>query len=381
MHQNSSAKRAHGTGSAIEVSPGKSRIFYTVDGKRRSLYCATDEVETKLMELQLAVKQQKPLPVPRDRRVGAYALAWIEDQRANLRGGTWAGYDSNVRNHIVPSLGKMRLADVRADDVRRLHKESKARGLAPRSVRYVHTVLSLILAQAEADELIDKNYAKLKKAKPPSAPKKKIRPWTEKEALHFLDEVQGDVHEALYITTLGLALRRGEALGLRWSDIDFPNRTATIAGQLQRRRARYSQEGDRLHWAEPKTDASIAIIDLPEFVVEALAAHRDREKVLRHYSEDGYVFTSSTGTPLEPDNITHRFPEFLRQRGMRHQRFHDLRHSAASLLLAKGVPLWMVSKILRHSGLSITTDVYGHLLKQTSVEAADVMSGILSGRA
>jgi integrase len=129
----------------------------------------------------------------------------------------------------------------------------------------------------------------------------------------------------------------------------------------------------------PKTDASIATLDLPDFVAETLLVHRDREKLRRHYAEDGYVFTSTTGTPLEPDNITHRFPEFLAEHHMRHLRLHDLRHSAASLLLAKGVPLWMVSKILRHSGISTTADTYGHLLKETSRDAADVMSNLLGG--
>lgn len=178
------------------------------------------------------------------------------------------------------------------------------------------------------------------------------------------------------MTTLGLALRRGEVLGLRWQDVDWAKRQVTIAGQLQR----IDGEGGGLRWLEPKTDASVAVLDVPDFVVDALLAQKDRQALLSgspRWRESGYVFTTQRGGPLEPDNVTHYFPAFLKAQGMRHQRFHDLRHSAASLLVAIGVPLWQVSKILRHAGIAITSDTYGHLYPETSRAAADAYGALL----
>jgi integrase len=353
-----------------------------IDGKRRSFNVPTDQVKKKLLELQLAVEQDKPLPPPRDVFVKAYAEAWLQDAAERLRPKSWNANDTNIRCYIVPILGGVRLADVRANHVKKLHREMRDRGLSAKTVRNAHSTLNVILKQAEAEELVEKNYAAL--VSPPAATRSKINPWTREEALRFLEEVRGDEHEALYITKLGLGLRRGELLGLKWAAVDLDARTLTIASQLQRitrrRKTNVNRETGLLD-LPPKTDASIATLDLPEFVAEALLAQRDVQKLRHHYADDGYVFTSTTGTALEPDNITHRFPAFLKERGLRRLRLHDLRHTTASLLLAKGVPLWMVSKILRHSGMSITNDTYGHLLKETSREAADLMSGILSGAA
>jgi integrase len=369
----------YGTGTIREIKTGRAagsfRGYLTVDGKRRTFFGKTREgVERKILDARHAKVHGLPVAPPRTWTVKAYALDWLEDQRAHVRPGTWDGYDSNVRNHIVPSLGSLKLADLTAADVRRLHRESLARGVVARTVRYVHTTLNLMLKQALADDLVARNVADLAPA--PPASRKRIQPFTQAEALRFLEVVKGDEHEWLYLTTLGLALRRGEVLGLRWQDVNWSKRQVTIAGQIQR----IDGEGGGLRWLEPKTDASVAVLDVPDFVMDALLAQKDRQALLSgspRWHGTGYVFTNQRGGPLEPDNVTHYFPAFLRAHGMRHQRFHDLRHSAASLLLAIGVPLWQVSKILRHAGIAITSDTYGHLYPETSRAAADAYGALL----
>lgn len=377
-------RQDYGTGTIREIKTGKDagafRGYLIVDGKRRSFWAKTrEDVERKMLDARHAKAHGLPVAPPRTWTVKAYALDWIEDQRAHVRPGTWDGFDSNLRNHIVPSLGSIKLADLTAADVRRLHRESLARGIVARTVRYVHTTLNLMLKQALADDLVSRNVAELAPA--PPANRKRVQPFTAAEALRFLEVVKGDERESLYVTTLGLALRRGEVLGLRWQDVDWTNRQVTIAGQLQR----IDGEGGGLRWLEPKTDASVAVLDVPDFVMDALVAQKDRQGLLSgslRWRDSGYVFTTRQGGPLEPDNVTHYFPAFLKAHGMRHQRFHDLRHSAASLLLAIGVPLWQVSKILRHAGIAITSDTYGHLYPETSRAAADAYGAFLGqGRA
>lgn len=170
--------------------------------------------------------------------------------------------------------------------MRRLHRECAARGLSKRTVQYVHTILHKALDQAVHDQLVQRNVAH--KTRPPSSQRPKVTPYTPEEAIRFLAEVRGEREEPLYVVTLGLGLRRGEALGLRWSDINWTARTVTIAGQLQR------VKGEGLMWVAPKTDDSIAVLDAPEFVLDALLAHRDRQQFLKNAT--GYVFTDGSGT-------------------------------------------------------------------------------------
>jgi integrase len=372
----SKPKRSNGQGTIYEIKSGpdagKWRCAVSVEGgKRRTFFGKTkEEVEAKLIDFQHAKQHNAPLPPPRTLTVESYATDWLEGRRDHVRPSTWAGYRANLVHHIVPSLGKTNLADLQPADVRRLHRESKARKLSARSVRYVHLVLSLCLKQALEDGLVSRNVATL--AKPPGAPKATISPFTPAEALKFLEEVKGEPEECLYVTTLGLGLRRGEVLGLRWRDVNWSQRQISICGQLQR----VSHGG--LVYVETKTSGSTAVLDAPDFVMDALLAQRDRLTFARQVQPDEYVFPGARGEATDPDSVTHGFVRFCDKHNLRRTRFHDLRHATASLLLAKGVPMWQVSKILRHSSLSITSDLYSHLYAETAREAADVMSGFMA---
>ena len=198
----SKPKRANGEGTIWQVKSGPDTGAWRCavvlpDGKRRTFFAKTeDEVKAKLLDFNHAKQHNAPLPPPRTLTVESYGMEWLEGQRDHLRPSTFAGYKANLVHHIVPSLGKTKLADLQPADVRRLHRESKARGLSPRSVRYVHLVLSLCLKQALEDGLVSRNVATM--AKPPGAPKATISPFTPAEALKFLEEVKGEPEEALY---------------------------------------------------------------------------------------------------------------------------------------------------------------------------------------
>jgi integrase len=365
------SRRANGQGSIyFDQARQIYRCAVTMpDGKRRTFSGKTrEEVEQKLADGQYQVRHHQPLPA-RDRTVASFMEDWIEGQREFLRPRTWTSYAGYVRNHIVPSIGRIKLADLEPEDVERLHRECRKRGLSPRSVRYCHTILGAALKQADRRRQVSRNVAAL--APPPKSVRPKVHPFDPQEAQRFLEEIRGDQHECLYTVTLGLGLRRGEVLGLRWSDIDFGKRQIRVAGQLQR-------VAGALVWQPPKTDDSIALLDCPQFVIDALQAHRDRLAFSRRPAESDYVFVGAHGGPLDPDGLTHTFGRFLVQHGLRKTRFHDLRHATASLLLSRGVPMWQVSKLLRHGGITITSDTYSHLYPETSRAAANVMNDFMS---
>jgi len=188
--------------------------------------------------------------------------------------------------------------------------------------------------------------------------------------------MRGHRLEALYTIAITVGLRQGEALGLRWQDVDLD------AGSLRVRHSLQRIEG-RLQLVEPKTERSRRTVSLPGVVVSALREHRVRqlqERLLAgsRWQESDYVFTSTIGTPLDGVTVTHRFQETLRRLGMPHQRFHDLRHACASLLLAQGVSPRVVMETLGHSQISVTMNVYAHVIPALQRDAADRMDALLT---
>lgn len=369
----SRSRRPNRDGTLYEIKTGRDAGKWRAeirlaDGTRRTFFGSEQQVKDKLADAQHAVRHNVPVEPPRTKTVSSYLDDWLEAQREHLRPRTWTTYAVYVKKHIVPSIGRVKLAELDADDIDRLHRECRTRGkLGARSVRQVHSILSKALKQAEARGQVVRNVAKLAPA--PKSERPKVHPFTPAEALAFLEAVKHEPEEPLYVTTLGLGLRRGEVLGLRWNDIDWTNRRISVGGQVQR------ETGVGLVYVQPKTADSVAVIDCPNFVLDALLAHRDRQMFTGRTV--GYVFTGATAGPLDPDAVSHHFVTFLERHGLRRTRFHDLRHSTASLLLARGVPLWQVSKILRHAGVQITADTYGHLYAETSRQVADTMNDIL----
>ena len=181
------------------------------DGHRRTFYGKTrEDVEAKGLDARHALAHNQPVEPPRSVSVAAFLRDWIADQQAYLRPRTWVGYKGNVDNHIIKSIGKVKLAELQPADVRRLHRDCAARGLSKRTVEYVHTILHKALDQAVHDQLVPRNVAH--KTRPPSSQRPKVAPYTPDEAIRFLEEVRREPEEPLYVVTLGLGLRRGEAL-------------------------------------------------------------------------------------------------------------------------------------------------------------------------
>jgi integrase len=174
-------------------------------------------------------------------------------------------------------------------------------------------------------------------------------------------------------------MRQGEMLGLRWQDVDLDGGTLRVRHQMQR-------VNGKLQLVEPKTKKSRRTVALPAIVVAALRAHRERQTFEKRWAgtrwqERGLVFTTTIGTPLDNSNVVHGFQKLLAAHGMRKQRFHDLRHCAASLLLAQGAGLRTVMDVLGHSTITLTANTYGHLTDETRRVAADLMDDVMRARA
>jgi integrase len=206
-----------------------------------------------------------------------------------------------------------------------------------------------------------------------------VRPLTPGEARTLLNAAQGDRLEALYTVALALGLRQGEALGLQWGNIDLEARQLKVVRALQRR------VDGRVELSEPKTPRSRRTIRMPEAVVVTLQEHRRRQwrerlKAGESWPAEDFVFTDEVGRPLDGTRVTKVFQRLLVRAGLPRMRFHDLRHSAATLLLVQGVPARVVMETLGHSEVGITLNTYSHVLPALEDEAAAAMDRALGSR-
>jgi integrase len=307
--------------------------------------------------------------------LAAFLEGWLADVvRLSVRPKTSVSYRSIVRLHLAPGLGEIPLTELRPGEVQAYLNAKAASGLAPRTVAYHRNVLRQALGHAERTELVGRNVARL--ALPPRIPRREVRPLSPEEARTFLAAIAGERLEALYLVALGAGLRQGEILGLRWSDVDLDEGTIRVHQALQRVEGRFAL-------VEPKSSTSRRIVALPAIVCAGLLAHRERQThegqgraVPDEFAD--LVFTTTVGTPIDGISVTRRFQRILKAAGLPHQRFHDLRHACASLLLSQGVPARVVMETLGHSQISLTLNTYSHVIPALGREAAERMDAVLT---
>jgi len=375
------SKRANGEGSLFQRKDGRwagSAFVLTPQGTRRrvDVYGRTrGEAHEKLTAL--VRKTHQGVPGSEDSRtVGAWLWHWHEHIASpRLRPTTIQSYESNLRVHLVPGLGRYRLDRLTPAQVRSFLDGKIKGGLSTRTVQYLHAILRAALAQAMRDELITRNVAALVTA--PRVSRDEIEPFTPEQARTLLAACQSDRLGALYTVALACGLRRGEALALSWDDIDLE------AGTLHVRRTVSRIKGEFV-WGEPKSKRSRRSIPLPGVCVDALRAHRVRQSAERlavgpAWQDSGLVFTTAVGTPFEGSSLLRAFHALLESAGLPKRRLHDLRHTCATLLLVQGVPARVVMETLGHSQIALTLNTYSHVLPVMQRDAADLMDAALRG--
>ena len=357
-------KRGSGEGSIYKDKEGRWRgsvhLGYRLGKRVRKLLSGRTRAEVVRKVRQVLQSQELGLTLgPERQTVADYLERWLEDvAKPGVRPKTYRTYLDITRQHLIPSLGKRKLVKLAPQDVRRFMGEKLADGLSPKTVKHLRDTLRCALNVAVKDGLLTRNAAALAEA--PRAERKEMLSFTPDEARCFLEDVAGHRLEALFSVTLALGLRQGEILGLRWIDIDLENGRLTVRLQLQR-------NDGKLQLVEPKTAKSARVLMLPQVAVSALAAHKLRQEEERalagsRWVETGMVFTTGIGTMLDQRSLLRQFYKILETSELPRIRFHDLRHSAATLLLAQGVHPRLVMDLLGHSSIVVTLDTYSHVI-------------------
>lgn len=385
----SPTRRANGEGTVYKRQDGRweGAAFVLTSagvGERRRVYGRTRE-EAHRAVTKLVRQSHQGLPVAAtSQSVEQYLTYWINEvARHRVRPLTFRTYEMFVREHLIPGLGKKRLHRLTARDIR-LFLNSKrevssrspgneAKPLAPRTVFHLHAVLRNALEHAVREDLLPRNVARQVQVSPGRGPE--VSPLSVDEAHRLLAAATSDRLYALYAVSLSLGLRRGEALGLPWSNVD-------LDGQILRIRQTLQRFDGQLHFAPPKTRRSERSIPLPDELKKVLLDHRARQEVERaaagpQWKESGLVFTTMIGTPIEPNEFSRYFRVLAAKAGLSNVRLHDLRHTCASMLLAQGVPPRVVMEILGHSSLDVTMNIYGHVMLDAQRDALRGMGGLL----
>ena len=300
--------------------------------------------------------------------LGAFLDAWlIEVVQPSVRHWTYKGYEVHVRLHLKPTLGRLALDRLEPAHIQRLLNEKVKSGLSPKSVRYIRGTLRTALNHAVRWGYISRNPASVIDG--PRVEPYEAKAFSVEESRKFLDAIKGDRLEALYSVALTMGLRQGEALGLRWQDVDLELGTLQISKQLQR-------IGGEFQLVEPKTKRSRRILALPAVAVRHLREHSDRQETERarggvNWNDWGLVFTTTEGRPIDGTVVSHQFHRILDRAGLPQRRFHDLRHSCATLLEAQKVSARVAMEILGHSQISVTMNMYTKVVTALKRDAAN----------
>ncbi|WOX23856.1 site-specific integrase [Streptomyces solicathayae] len=332
------------------------------------------ECDAKRRALLDKVDQGVPVPT-RSAKLSEWLPYWLDNViKPRRKLSTYDKYEAHVRLYLVPLIGTKRLESLGVADVRRFLVQLEKTTTAA-TAKESHRVLRTALSAACREELITRNVVTL--VEPPRPKARELKPWSLDETLDFLAAARRDPLYAAFVLAIAMGLRRGELIGLRWVDLDLDNRVLYVRQQTQRRRG-------VLYDDDPKGRRRRAV-PLPAMCIAPLRWHRMRQndqrtKAGEKWEEGGYVFTTRTGRPVEPRNVYRSFTRVADSAGLRVIRLHDARHGCATLLTAAGVAPRVVMEILGHSQISITMDVYTHVVQDTQREAISHMDRLLKRR-
>ena len=409
-------KRGQNEGTIFEERPGRWVAVLTTgyiirDGKlrrvRKKFVAATRGIVQRRLTAALRDQHRGRNVSPRVQTLGSFLDIWLAQvAQQGVRPKTFRTYSDIVKLHIKPALGSVQIerltpdivqtflndklgsalcphcktsisSERMPDHINEKHAEAKKRAfraLGAKSVSHIRATLRGALAVAMTWYDLDRNVAAL--ATSPRVVRKEMRSLTPDEARMYLKTAAGNRLEALFTVTVALGLRQGEILGLGWEHVDL------VAGMLQVRRSLQRIDG-KLVLVETKSEEAVRPLILPAVAVAALQRHRklqleERAAAGDEWKECGLVFTSTIGTPLDARAVIRRHHAILKAAGIPRLRFHDLRHSAATLLLAQGVSPKYISQMLGHTQVAFTMQTYAHVIKEAQQQSADKMDAILN---
>jgi integrase len=344
--------------------------------KRRHVYGKTRKEAADKLAKVLSDRVEGIVYDDEKMTVGEYLDAWLKGSvLGSIRQSTYDRDAYLVEKHVKPALGRIRLKNLSSAHVQGFYRDRLDSGLSASTVHKIHTVLHKALTRAVAWQMVPRNVSDA--VEPPRPAPREMCPLSPVEARKLLEAAQGDRLEALYVLAVHTGMRQGELLALKWQDVDLENATVSVRRTLTRSGGRYSL-------GEPKTKKSRRSIRLTVRAADALGQHLERQlsemQMLGDaYADQGLVFTTDTGAPVNPSNLRRRsFAHLLRKANLPHIRFHDLRHTCATLLLSKGTHPKFVQELLGHATVAITLDTYSHVMPGMGDQTARAMQDALS---
>jgi integrase len=344
--------------------------------KRKTIYGKTRQKVADELTKVLAAQVDGIACDDENMTVAEYLDSWLKGSvRGSVRQSTLDRYESAVRLHVKPTLGKLKLKKLTPAHLQGFYQGRLDAGLAPASVNKLHVILHKALSQAVKWSMVPRNIAELVKA--PRLVPREMKTLSAEETRRLLEAARGDKLEGLYVLAVITGMRQGELLALKWQDVDLENATIGVRRTL-------TKNGGRLLLGEPKTRKSRRTIRLTDAAVRALREHLARQVTqIEHlgdlYRDEGLVFASEVGTLINPTNLRKRsFARLLKRAELPLIRFHDLRHTCATLLLSRNVHPKYVQELLGHANIAITLDTYSHMIPGMGDQVAKAMADALS---
>jgi integrase len=367
--------RNKNTGS-ISKRYGKHRAqFYLPNGKRTSSTFRTHAEAEKWLRDQHSKLDQGFDFQGSKTTLAEYLPKWLETRKIDLRPKTAHNYRQTITKHIIPFLGTITLQDLSLVKIEKFYADLVQSGVGTRTIRICHNILHKSLEKALRYGLVTHNPAH--GAALPRYTHSEMQVLDQTQVGQFLIAAQSSSYCALFHLAITTGMRQGELFGLKWPDLQWLTGTLHIQRQVQR------VSGQGWSFVEPKTKAGRRTIKLGEGTIQILREHRAQQEIQKvkagqSWQENDLIFPNEVGDPGDPSNLRKDFQKTLARAGLSLIRFHDLRHTAASLLLNNNVPLIVVSKMLGHTKPSITMDIYGHLYHESQGEAAEIMDKLVT---
>jgi integrase len=375
-------KRGHGEGSVYWRASRERWVAAATlpDGRTREHQCKTKREAQEWLNKTLLAIQQGTLATGPQQTVATFLEQWLQDTaKARVRPSTFYRYQVLMNTHAIPALGKLPLQKLTPQHLQRFYTDKLDSGLAPATVAQIHRILHRALKDAMRWDLIGRNPCDL--VDTPRGRSPEIRPLNEEQVIAFLKAAREDPLEALWVLAVTTGMRQGELLGLKWEDLAEDTRSLSVRRSLQ------YLPGAGYIVQEPKSTKGRRRIALGPLAIMALNRHRERQRLQREFAgeqweDTGLVFTNTCGRALDASNLTYKaYRPLLARAGLPRIRFHDLRHTAGTMLLSQGTHPKIVQEILGHSTISITMDTYSHVLPGLQEEAVERMHARLSAAA
>jgi integrase len=354
---------------AIEVTEGATRRRAAFYGRTKADVKASIKRAQARVDLGAPAKDAKAL-------LSVVVTAWIAStlEASDLKPSTKATYATLLRSQVLTDdIASKPLADLKPGHVEQLTVRMRDKGCSPSTIRQTYTVLRSVLETAVRDELLASNPAT--KVKRPGVPRTEAHYLSIAEVASLLEATKKSRYAPLLRLLVATGLRRGEALALRWSDVDLTNGLLRVRGTV-------SRVNGHLLVSEPKTERSRRDVPLSPTTVALLRSVKvsqaaERLKAASIWVETGLVFTTERGTAVDPRNALRAIRTAAKALGMSGVGLHTLRHSFATHMLAAGVPLHTVSELLGHSSVAVTGDVYGHVSTEGARSAVERLSATM----